>query len=90
MAGSGAPAFTDGSGTGASFNRPTGADVSTDGTTLYVADSLNHRIRAITISTGAVSTLAGTGSAGYSDGRNDCSNWCWFSSDNDCESTDRI
>ncbi len=41
------------------------------GTVLYVADTGNHTIRKITISTGAVSTLAGTGSLGSEDGPGD-------------------
>jgi len=49
---------TDGTGTSASLNKP--YDITTDGTNLYVADYLNHTIRKIVISTGAVTTLAGT------------------------------
>lgn len=48
---------TDGSAAIATFNRP--ADITTDGTNLYVADAGNSSIRKIVISTGAVSTLAG-------------------------------
>ena len=51
----------NGTGTSASFNYPSG--ITTDGTNLYVADSSNHLIRKIVISTGAVTTIAGTGSA---------------------------
>ena len=47
-------AFTDGVTSAARFDRPTGIDVAPDGT-LYVADSLNGRIR--TIANGEVSTL---------------------------------
>jgi len=56
----------NGTGTSASFNYPYG--ITTDGTNLYVADSCNHLIRKIVISTGAVTTLAGTGSSGSADG----------------------
>jgi len=42
--------------------------VTTDGTNLYVADRTNHLIRKIVISTGAVTTLAGTGSSGSANG----------------------
>ena len=42
----------------ASFNYPRG--ITTDGTNLYVADYDNHRIRRIVISTGVVTTLAGS------------------------------
>ena len=43
------------------FNSPTG--IATDGTNLYVADSGNHTIRKINISTKEVSTLAGASGA---------------------------
>ena len=33
---------------------------------VYIADRGNHRIRKVTVSTGIITTLAGTGSAGYS------------------------
>ena len=40
--------FADGTGTDASFNRPSGVAVSPDGGTVYVADDVNHRIRQVT------------------------------------------
>jgi hypothetical protein len=49
---------TDATGTSASFYKPRG--ITTDGTNLYVADFGNHRIRKIVISTGVVTTLAGS------------------------------
>lgn len=39
-------------------------DISADGLYLYVADTLNNRIRRIELSTGMVSTIAGTGAEG--------------------------
>ena len=33
---------------------------------MYVADSFNHRIRKVTVSTGIINTIAGTGTASYS------------------------
>ncbi len=67
IAGSGTAGYKDGLGSAAQFSRPFGVDVSSDGKTLYVADSRNHVIRAIDLTTNAVTTLAGTGSSGYLD-----------------------
>jgi hypothetical protein len=50
--------FADGIGSAARFNRPTG--ITTDGTSLYVADYLNHAIRRIDIATATVKTIAGS------------------------------
>ena len=33
---------------------------------MYIADQDNHRIRKVTVSTGIITTIAGTGSGGYS------------------------
>ena len=48
----------DGAGASATFNYPYG--ITTDGTKLYVADNNNSSIRQIVITTGAVTTLAGS------------------------------
>ena len=54
-------------GAAARFLDPRG--ITNDGTNLYVTDSGNHTIRKIVISSGAVTTLAGTaGSSGSADG----------------------
>jgi len=66
VAGTGSSGSANGTGTSASFQNPKG--VTTDGTNLYVADMFNHLIRKIVISTGAVTTVAGTGSQGSADG----------------------
>lgn len=66
FAGSGFPGFLDGLGTAAAFDHPMGlvADVSGD---LFVSDTGNHAIRKVTAS-GLVSTVAGTGVAGFTEG----------------------
>jgi sugar lactone lactonase YvrE len=66
LAGSGTLGAADGTGAAASFMTPNG--ITTDGTNLYVADSQNNRIRKIVISSGVVTTLAGSGTAGSADG----------------------
>jgi FG-GAP-like repeat/NHL repeat len=63
----GSSGSTDGTGSAARFNTPYGVAVDGAGT-IYVSDTFNHTIRAITPA-GATSTLAGlAGSAGSTDG----------------------
>ena len=66
LAGTGSSGSAKGTGTSASFSSPYG--ITTDGTNLYVADQSNHLIRQIVISTGAVTTLAGTVDNGSANG----------------------
>ncbi len=33
---------------------------------MYITDECNHRVRKVTVSTGIITTIAGTGSSGYS------------------------
>ena len=66
LAGTGSSGSANGTGTSSSFYSPYG--ITTDGTNLYVADYGNHLIRKIVISTGAVTTVAGTGSSGSANG----------------------
>ena len=69
LAGTGVAGYTDGPGAAAQFNHPSGVVVDSVGT-VYIADSSNNRIRAISPA-GIVSTLAGTGAAGFVDGAGD-------------------
>jgi 6-phosphogluconolactonase (cycloisomerase 2 family) len=64
----GAAGFSNGTGTAALFSAPSG--ITSDGTNLYVADKGNNVIRKIVISTGVVTTFAGssTGASGFSNG----------------------
>lgn len=73
LVGNGTKGFADGVGEEAMFNNPKGPDaypggkivIDQDGLNLYMADTNNNRIRKINISTREVTTIAGTGAAGY-------------------------
>ena len=67
LAGSSGGGFADGTGAAALFFG-SGGVVSDGAGNLYVADIFNHRIRKIVIATGVVTTLAGSGTAGFTDG----------------------
>ena len=62
--GSGAMAFDNGGFREASFAHPQGMALSSDGKTLYVADTENHAIRKIDLESEIVETLVGTGLQG--------------------------
>ena len=60
---SGTPGLVNATGTAARFNTPKG--IASDGVSLFVADTGNHAVRKIVMATGVVTTLAGTGAAGF-------------------------
>jgi sugar lactone lactonase YvrE len=66
LAGTGLAGYVDGPALSAQFNSPTGVCVD-DSFNVYVADFQNQRIRKISF-TGSVTTIAGSGTAGYLDG----------------------
>jgi sugar lactone lactonase YvrE/thiol-disulfide isomerase/thioredoxin len=59
--GAGGQGLVDGPAESAEFGDPQGLALSADGATLYVADTTNHAIRAVTLATGEVDTIAGSG-----------------------------
>ena len=63
----GTPGAVDGIGSAATFNNPQGICIDSTGTNLYVAEGGNI-VRKIVIATGAVSTLAGDGTLGSTNG----------------------
>jgi len=62
----GVAGYADGTGAAAAFNIPYGMVLRSDGT-LIVCDAGNNRLRTVSLA-GAVSTIAGTGTAGFADG----------------------
>ena len=66
VAGTGSSSYSgdNGAATSAALNpRGVGLDTASN---VYIADTYNHCIRKVTISTGIITTFAGTGSASYS------------------------
>ena len=75
LAGTGMHGSTDGSGTEATFAAPTG--IAVDGTgNVFVANTMTNSIRKITPS-GVVSTLAGSGAYGATDGTGTAASFDW-------------
>ena len=54
-----------GDATAATLRSPYGITLDTSGN-IFIADNFNQRIRKVTISTGIISTIAGTGTSSYS------------------------
>jgi len=71
VAGTGTKGFANGPASSAQFNEPYGVALSPDERTLYVADYLNHAIRAIDPAGRQVTTLASNGTAGFTNGVGD-------------------
>ncbi len=71
LAGTGSKGFANGPTSSAQFNQPYGVVLSPDESILYVADYLNHAIRAIALASKQVTTLAGSGTAGFANGVGD-------------------
>ena len=67
VAGVGTPGFAGDGGpaTHALLDAPSALTVTNNGAVLYIADTGNHRIRAINLATGRISTFAGTGTEGF-------------------------
>src|SRR3990170_2937888 len=67
IAGTGTPGFSGdgGAATGAQLNSPYGVAVDGGGN-VFIADTYNHRVRRVDVGTGLISTIAGTGTAGFS------------------------
>lgn len=61
LAGSGLQGLSDGGFADATFDQPQGMALSEDGSTLWVADTGNHSIRALDLDTRVVTTFVGTG-----------------------------
>jgi len=70
IAGSGSAGFADGTGPAAIFNSPSQLAWAnpSGGAALYIADQNNNRVRRLVLTTNAVSTYAGSGAAGFTDG----------------------
>ena len=68
LAGDGTAGYSGdgGAATSAELNGPSGVALDAAGN-IYIADEQNERIRKLTVSTGIISTVAGDGTAGYSD-----------------------
>jgi hypothetical protein len=61
LAGDGNPQWADGMGSKVSFALPAGVALSNDGKFIYIADSMNNRIRTMSVETGETKTISGPG-----------------------------
>jgi len=69
IAGNGTPGFVNGNSNNSRLNFPAGIELDGNGN-LLIADFLNHSIRSLNLSTLELTTVAGTGVAGFEDGDN--------------------
>lgn len=65
VAGTGSPGAAGDGGPAAAAQLNSPAGIAVGGDVLYIADRLNHRIRAVSLTTGLITTLAGQGAAGF-------------------------
>ncbi|MEK7477112.1 MAG: hypothetical protein AAB152_15915, partial [Candidatus Coatesbacteria bacterium] len=66
VAGTGVAGYTGDGGLATSAQLQNPSDVAVDGSgNLYIADWYNHCVRKVTLATGIITTVAGTGVAGY-------------------------
>eukprot|EP00966_Prymnesium_polylepis_P302762 6994553-Prymnesium_polylepis.1 len=77
IAGSGNAMTVAGTGAGASFNRPFGIDITSDGAYAIVTEGHGHTVRAVQLSDGAVTTLAGSTVAATTDGVGAAASFNW-------------
>eukprot|EP00959_Pyramimonas_sp_CCMP1952_P245487 5130849-Pyramimonas_sp.AAC.1 len=71
LAGKGLPMWfgsADGIGTNAGFVSPQAIAATADGAYLYIGEADGHQIRKVVVESGEVSTLAGSGTSGSTDG----------------------
>uniref|UniRef100_A0A0D3J9M3 SMP-30/Gluconolactonase/LRE-like region domain-containing protein n=1 Tax=Emiliania huxleyi (strain CCMP1516) TaxID=280463 RepID=A0A0D3J9M3_EMIH1 len=77
IAGSGTRGSTDGVGDAAQFYNPCGIAIRPDAGALFVADFGNHKIRRVEVATGEVTTIAGSGTEGSTDGVGEASEFSY-------------
>ena len=67
FAGNGGATYSgdNGQATSAALYNPSDVAVDATGSTVYISDSSNHRIRKVVVATGIITTYAGTGTAAY-------------------------
>ncbi|EOD03763.1 hypothetical protein EMIHUDRAFT_44220, partial [Emiliania huxleyi CCMP1516] len=76
LAGSGDEGDADGVGDAAQVCGPAGIAISPDGGVLFVVDQDNHKIRRVEVTTGEVTSIAGSGEPRDADGVGDAAEFC--------------